>query len=249
MNENNREELVATGKREEHYQRSADSSPGRPEFVSRVHGIAWHVMMNKNRAKSMRDLLPKIFERLKEQQYIRNVVHQDLGYKSCRTQENHLMRAKQLVKKLKQPEEEECLWFFFDQKNCSRMEKSIEEMIDGWLYAEVPNVMHAHEVSSSSQWRGREHTMSPQFFLQGLRVNADADAYVETLQTIVVKSSWIDSAANGGRPHPPPPPPHIFQQDSAPSHKALKTQDWMDDEELLSSCHTKLMPTPSPTRP
>ncbi|KAM3178891.1 hypothetical protein ACTXT7_001638 [Hymenolepis weldensis] len=32
----------------------------------------------------------------------------------------------------------------------------------------------------------------------------------------------------------------IFQQDSAPSHKALKTQDWMDSQEFSSSCHTKL---------
>ncbi|KAM3186550.1 hypothetical protein ACTXT7_004121 [Hymenolepis weldensis] len=32
---------------------------------------------------------------------------------------------------------------------------------------------------------------------KGLRVNANADAYVETLQTIVVKLPWIDSVANG----------------------------------------------------
>ncbi|KAM3179359.1 hypothetical protein ACTXT7_000760 [Hymenolepis weldensis] len=50
------------------------------------------------------------------------------------------------------------------------------------------------------------------------RVNADANAYVETIQIIVVKPFWIDSEANGGRPY-------VFQQDSPPSHKALKTQD------------------------
>ncbi|KAM3181794.1 hypothetical protein ACTXT7_013656, partial [Hymenolepis weldensis] len=71
----------------------------------------------------------------------------------------------------------------------------------------------------------------------GLRVNADADAdtdvdadsdaYVEILQTIVVKPSWIDSVATNGGRLPPPPPPHIFQQNSPPSHKALKTQDFM----------------------
>ncbi|KAM3179540.1 hypothetical protein ACTXT7_000429 [Hymenolepis weldensis] len=53
------------------------------------------------------------------------------------------------------------------------------------------------------------------FFGESLRVNADADACEETLQTIVVKPPWIDSVANGGGPY-------IFQQDSAPSHKALK---------------------------
>ncbi|KAM3176084.1 hypothetical protein ACTXT7_007205 [Hymenolepis weldensis] len=44
--------------------------------------------------------------------------------------------------------------------------------------------------------------MTPQFFPQGLGVNADADVggYVETLQTIVVKLPWIDNVASGGRP-------------------------------------------------
>ncbi|KAM3173133.1 hypothetical protein ACTXT7_013087 [Hymenolepis weldensis] len=71
----------------------------------------------------------------------------------------------------------------------------------------------------------------------GLRVNGDADFCVETLQTILVKQPWIDSVASGGKP------PYAFQQDSPPSHKALKTQDWMDGRES-SSCHTKLMVIP-----
>ncbi|KAM3185161.1 hypothetical protein ACTXT7_006906 [Hymenolepis weldensis] len=82
---------------------------------------AWHGMMDENRGKSMRDILPKICMCVKEQQYIRNVVHQDLGYKSQ---------------------------IFFGEV--------------------------------------------------GLRVNADADADAETLQTIVVKPPWIDSVATGG---------------------------------------------------
>ncbi|KAM3182979.1 hypothetical protein ACTXT7_011264 [Hymenolepis weldensis] len=66
-------------------------------------------------------------------------------------------------------------------------------------------------------------------------VNAYADTYVEILQTIAVKPRWIDSAAYGGRPY-------VFQQDSALSHEALKTQGWMDSREFLSSSHTKIMP-------
>ncbi|KAM3186664.1 hypothetical protein ACTXT7_003870 [Hymenolepis weldensis] len=50
--------------------------------------------------------------------------------------------------------------------------------------------------------------MTPPFFPLDLRANAGADAYVETLQTIV-KPPWIDRVANGGRPY-------VFQQDSAP---------------------------------
>ncbi|KAM3188208.1 hypothetical protein ACTXT7_000706 [Hymenolepis weldensis] len=66
----------------------------------------------------------------------------------------------------------------------------------------------------------------------GHRVNADA--HVETLQIIVVKPPWIDSVANRGRPY-------VFHQDSAPSHKALKTRDWLDDREFSLSCHAKFL--------
>ncbi|VDL58472.1 unnamed protein product [Hymenolepis diminuta] len=50
-----------------------------------------------------------------------------------------------------------------------------------------------------------EHTMTLPFCPHGLRANeeadanADAGAYVETLQIIVVKPSWIDSIFDGGR--------------------------------------------------
>ncbi|KAM3182969.1 hypothetical protein ACTXT7_011274 [Hymenolepis weldensis] len=88
--------------------------------------------MNESSGKSMRDILQKIFKCPKEQQYIRNVVHQDFG-----------------------------------------------------------NKFHI-------------------FLDKGFRVNAGA--YVETLQVIVVKPSWIDSVA-------------VFQQELTASHKALKTQD------------------------
>ncbi|KAM3170945.1 hypothetical protein ACTXT7_017596 [Hymenolepis weldensis] len=55
--------------------------------------------------------------------------------------------------------------------------------------------------------------------------------------------SEIDRVTNGGRHY-------VFQQDSAPSHKALKTQDWMDGREFSSSYHTKLIASSQPlTRP
>ncbi|KAM3176011.1 hypothetical protein ACTXT7_007341 [Hymenolepis weldensis] len=71
-----------------------------------------------------------------------------------------------------------------------------------------------------------EEQECPSFFFDGLRVNADADAYVVTLQAIVVKPLWIDSVANGARPY-------VFLQDSAPSHNALKIQDWMAENFIL----------------
>ncbi|KAM3171281.1 hypothetical protein ACTXT7_016924 [Hymenolepis weldensis] len=62
-------------------------------------------------------------------------------------------------------------------------------------------------------------------------VNVGTDAYVETLQASVVKPPWINGLANGGRPY-------VFQLDSAPSHKALTTHDWMYSREFSSPCHT-----------
>ncbi|KAM3185258.1 hypothetical protein ACTXT7_006724 [Hymenolepis weldensis] len=56
----------------------------------------------------------------------------------------------------------------------------------------IKNVVH-------QDLKHKSHT----FLCEGLRVNADAgaDAYVKTLQTVVVKALWIDNVANGGRPH------------------------------------------------
>jgi len=56
-----------------------------------------------------------------------------------------------------------------------------------------------------------EHVMSPHFFPQGLRVNVAA--YIEVLEVVV--KPWIDSV-RGERSY-------VFQQDSAPSHKAMTT--------------------------
>ncbi|VUZ43033.1 unnamed protein product [Hymenolepis diminuta] len=86
--------------------------------------------------------------------------------------------------------------------------------------------------------RSADSLRRPEFAIhahEGLRVSGDVDVYLEILQTVVIRPPWIDKVANGGRP------PYAFQQDSAPFHKALKTQDWMDGRKFSSSYHTKLM--------
>ncbi|KAM3187133.1 hypothetical protein ACTXT7_002939 [Hymenolepis weldensis] len=125
-------------------------------------------------------------------------------------QENRLMRAKGLLKKLKHSEEQDYLWFFSDEKKTVRMKKPIEEMIGGYVRADptkAPTLM-------STKFPPTVMTFS--VISSGLRVNADA--YVVTLQAIVIKPPWIDCIVNGGRPH-------VFEHDSAPSYKALKTQN------------------------
>ncbi|KAM3185089.1 hypothetical protein ACTXT7_007091 [Hymenolepis weldensis] len=79
-------------------------------------------------------------------------------------------------------------------------------MIGGHVRAdptEVPTVMHMKFPATVIVFGiviREGDIITPHFFPQGLKVSADADAYLETLQTIVVKPPWIDSVANGGRP-------------------------------------------------
>ncbi|KAM3175448.1 hypothetical protein ACTXT7_008503 [Hymenolepis weldensis] len=123
------------------------------------------------------------------------------------------------------------------------MEKSIEEMIGGYVWAdptEAPTVMHVHEVSTNGDGVRERHVMTPTFIPQEPRVNADADAdadadrdtYVETLQTIVVEPHWIDSIVNEGRPY-------FCRQDSPPSHKPLKIRDRMVECSQMPYAHCK----------
>ncbi|KAM3173902.1 hypothetical protein ACTXT7_011644 [Hymenolepis weldensis] len=142
--------------------------------------------MNENRGKSMRDISPKICKCLKEQIYIRNVIHQHLGYKFQSTKNNSRESIDACKTTLKESEasgrREASLVFLRRKKTFTGIKKSVEEMTGDCVRTdptEVPTVMQAHEA-----WSNR-HIMTPPFFPQGLRVNADADAYVETLRTIV----------------------------------------------------------------
>ena len=77
------------------------------------------------------------------------------------------------------------------------------------------------------------HVMPPHFFPQGLRVNSAA--YIGVLGTVV--KPWFDRVRNER--------PYIFQQDSAPSHKAQTTQDWLA-EHFQDHITPNLWPPSSP---
>ncbi|KAM3174819.1 hypothetical protein ACTXT7_009772 [Hymenolepis weldensis] len=108
------------------------------------------------------------------------------GRKSCRgrqfmstktTLENRLMRAKGLLNKWKHPEEQECLW----------IKMSIQEMIGDYVGADF---MEFQLLCMRTKFLAQMMV-----FGVGLRVNADAAAYVETFQTIVVEP-WIERKFN-----------------------------------------------------
>ncbi|VDL57531.1 unnamed protein product [Hymenolepis diminuta] len=100
------------------------------------------------------------------------------------TQENRLMTLKQIEASVR--------------TGMSHQDQTVNRRNDRWLYAdptEVSIVMWTKfpaTVMAYSIVRSKGHVMTPLFFPQSLRVNADG--YVETLQTIV--KPWIDSAAS-----------------------------------------------------
>ena len=96
------------------------------------------------------------------------------------------------------------------------------------MHTKVPaSVMVLGVVSSE------DDVMPSHFFLQGARVNAVA--YTEVLNTVV--KPWITAVACGW--------PFFFQQDSAPSHTAHKTQEWMA-ENFHDHVTPNMCPPPTP---
>ena len=110
------------------------------------------------------------------------------------------------------------LCFFSDKKNFDQDQK-VNKRNKRWLDpSEVSRVMHTKfpaTVIGLGIVSNEGYVMPRHFFLQGLRGNSAA--YIDVLGTVV--KSWIDRVRNGR--------PYIFQQDSAPSHKAQTTQDWL----------------------
>lgn len=156
------------------------------------------------------------------------MVHEDIRYKSyvmrrgqfmsTQAREQRLIRGKRLLSKVKHPEEPGLLWFFSHEKNFDQDQKVNRKNDRYSNSSEVPHVMHTKfpaTVMVLGVVSSEEHVMSPHSFPQGLRVNAVG--YIEVLETVV--KPWIDRVCNVR--------PYIFQQDSASSHKAATTQEWM----------------------
>ena len=215
-------QISPVAKRKKHQQRS--DSIRTPEFVQRVQNI-----IDESPQKSMRSIAKDLNV---SEATIRRTCHEDLRYKSYvmkrgqfiseTTKENRLVRSKRLVSKLKHPAEQDILWFFSDEKNFDQDQK-VNRRNDRWLCAdpsEVPRVMHTKfpaTVMVLGVVSNEGHVMPPHFFTQGMKINAAA--YIEVLSTVV--KPWIDTVRNGR--------PYIFQQDSAPAHKAQRTQEWLAD--------------------
>lgn len=157
-------------------------------------------------------------------------VHEDLGLHSyafkrgqlltAQTKESRKIKAAALLNELKH-DSAGLLRFFSDEKNFDQDQK-INSRNDRWLcktIEDVPVVMRTKypaTVMVLGVVSSEGHVMQPYFFEKGARLNAER--YVEVLKDVV--KPWMDRVADGK--------PYVFQQDSAPAHKAKTTQAWLN---------------------
>ncbi|UYV72599.1 HELQ, partial [Cordylochernes scorpioides] len=155
--------------------------------------------------------------------------HEDLGLKSYALRKGQLLtenmknnrkgKAAALLNNLKH-DSFGMLRFFSDEKNFD-VDQKVNPRNDRWICkdpSEIPVVMHTKfpaSVMVLGVISSEGDVMPPHFFEKGLRMNADT--YINVLETVV--KPWMDMVAAGRK--------YVFQQDSAPAHKAKKTQSWL----------------------
>ncbi|UYV66605.1 hypothetical protein LAZ67_4002285 [Cordylochernes scorpioides] len=156
-------------------------------------------------------------------------IHEDLGLKSYALRKGQLLtenmknnrkgKAAALLNNLKHDSFGK-LRFFSDEKNFD-VDQKVNLRNDRWICkdpSEIPVVMHTKfpaSVMVLGVISSEGDVMPPHFFEKGLRMNADT--YINVLETVV--KPWMDMVAAGRK--------YVFQQDSAPAHKAKKTQSWL----------------------
>ncbi|UYV78735.1 hypothetical protein LAZ67_16002604 [Cordylochernes scorpioides] len=156
-------------------------------------------------------------------------IHEDLGLKSYALRKGQLLtenmknnrkgKAAALLNNLRH-DSFGMLRFFSDEKNFD-VDQKVNPRNDRWICkdpSEIPVVMHTKfpaSVMVLGVISSEGDVMPPHFFEKGLRMNADT--YINVLETVV--KPWMDMVAAGRK--------YVFQQDSAPAHKAKKTQSWL----------------------
>ncbi|UYV61469.1 hypothetical protein LAZ67_1004962, partial [Cordylochernes scorpioides] len=210
-------EGIATRKK---HSRRSDRVRGE-EFVKNVKE-----KIDGNPGKSMRAIAKEMDVGSME---IVRTIHEDLGLKSYALRKGQLLtenmknnrkgKAAALLNNLKH-DSFGMLRFFSDENNFD-VDQKVNPRNDRWICkdpSEIPVVMHTKfpaSVMVLGVISSEGDVMPPHFFEKGLRMNADT--YINVLETVV--KPWMHMAAAGRK--------YVFQQDSAPAHKAKKTQSWL----------------------
>ena len=208
-----------SGERKSHSRRS--DSHRNEEFLSTLEGV-----IEDDPSKSMGALAKEMGV---AKSTIHKAVHEDLDLISYKLRRRHLLtektkdtrlaKARALLNELKD-ESVGMLRFFSDEKNFVQ-DMRVNVQNDRWLCSDpsdVPVVMRS-KMPASVMILGVVSSdgdvMPLHIFQQGLRLNADG--YIDVMKTIVVP--WMNKTSAGR--------PYVFQKDSAPAHKAKKTQAWL----------------------
>ncbi|UYV75622.1 hypothetical protein LAZ67_13000780 [Cordylochernes scorpioides] len=208
----------------------AVGAPGEKRAKARVRGEEFvknvKEKIDGNPGKSMRAIAKEMDV---GSMTIVRTIHEDLGLKSYAFRKGQLLtenmknnrkgKAAALLNNLKH-DSFGMLRFFSDEKNFD-VDQKINPRNDRWICkdpSEIPVVMHTKfpaSVMVLGVISSEGDVMPPHFFEKGLRMNADT--YINVLETVV--KPWMDMVAAGRK--------YVFQQDSAPAHKAKKTQSWL----------------------
>ena len=183
-------------------------------------------MVDSNPSRSMRNIATEL--NVAPSTIVR-IMKEQLGYKSYALRRGQFMteatkarraeKAKKLINRLKSPASQNMLIFFSDEKNFTQDQK-VNRKNNRWLCSnpkEVPIVM-ATKFPATVMVLGvvsnEGDVMPPHFFPKGLKINTDE--YIKVLEEVV--KPWMDSVAGGRH--------YVFQQDGAPAHTSLRTQEW-----------------------
>ena len=150
--------------------------------------------------------------------------------------ENHVTRSKKLLTWLKN--HKDTIKIFSDKKMFV-VDQAYNRRNDRFISSSssevkpVPRTKHPQGVMMLGVVGSDGKKMPPFFFDQGLKINQKV--YENVLKTVV--KPWLDATY----PHTA----YVFQQDSAPAHKAKKTQDWCK-EHLRGFWPAEFWPPQSP---
>lgn len=135
--------------------------------------------------------------------------------------ESRIIKGKRMLSNLKSNGGR--IIFFSDEKMWT-VDRKFNAQNDRWIVpekADVPPVFttkHPANIMTLGVIGSNGAIMPPHFFERRQKVNTEV--YCEALKTIVIP--WMKEAANGV--------PFVFQQDSAPAHKAKKTLSLLREE-------------------
>lgn len=173
---------------------------------------------------------------------VKKVLNEDLGLRAYRKKSGHLlnarliaMRAKKCKVLLKRYAKKRHRDILFTDEKIFNIEEKYNKQNDR-VYATsaeaagnaIPRVQHGHHPSSIMIWLGVSYYGPTEVHFCEKGVKTSAKVYQDTVLDRIVKD--LPQTLFRGRPF-------VFQQDSAPAHKAKTTQEWFERQNIALIRH------------